>query len=166
MIIVGTLVALPLLFMAFYMAQVPTTFGCTEFVGRSAEAKLEYPNGRQLGYAVQEGSRDLTGMSNPQPPGFTKSWELAADDREALGWFDARLQALGWKPLEVSSSPTFQQVALTSRGSVLMNGAPRPLEAISLTLRATRSPSQSASDDRLVLRFIYLITTPDQFAGC
>ncbi|MBA2361027.1 MAG: hypothetical protein H0V79_08880 [Actinobacteria bacterium] len=170
--IVSILVVVPLLLIVFFTAQVPTTFGCSEFVGRSAEARLEYPRGRLLSYAAREGSRDLTGMSNPQSPGLTKYWEIPGDDQEAFRWFDERLQALGWEPLKMYASSQFRQLGSVERGSVIVNGQPRSVEAISLTVLAGNQIREagplpvSVGDDRVVLRFIYLITTPDQFPGC
>jgi hypothetical protein len=157
-----------LLAIVLYTATVPTTFGCRAFIDASAEARLEYPNGRHLSYVSREGSRDLTGMSNPQVPGFTKYWEISSDDQEAFRWFDEQLQALGWKPLEVRASDQFRKVGSTERGSVAADGLPRPAEVISLThmegsevdIRVGGSSSQA------VLRFIYLITTPAEFPAC
>ena len=60
---------------------------------------------------------------------------------------------------------------LSRQGSVIVNGQPRPVEVITLTVLAGDQIREfglpvSVGDDRVVLRFIYLITTPDQFPGC
>jgi hypothetical protein len=167
--IASVLLVAVLLAIVLRSGMVPTTFGCRTFIDASAEARLEYPNGRLLSYASHEGARDLIGMSNPQSPGFTKYWEISPGDQEAFRWFDEQLQAQGWKPLTLHASPQFRQSGSTERGSVVVDGLPRPAEVISLTqLEGSQVDivEASGSSPQAVVRYIYLITTPAAFPAC
>lgn len=167
--VASVLLGVVLLAILLYTARVPTTFGCRGYIDASAEARLQYPNARVVSYVSREGDRDLTGMSNPQLPGFTKYWEISPGDRDAFRWFDEQLQALGWKPLESHASPQFRQAAATERGSVVVDGVPRPAEALTLTHMEGSQVDivdVSGSSPQAVLRFIYFITTPAQFPAC
>lgn len=152
-----------LLFFVVYMTRVPTTFGCRAFIDASAEARLQYPNGRVLSYASREGNRELIPMSNPQEPGFTKYWKIPLGDQESFRWFDEQLQAMGWKPLELGD-PQYGQNASTTRGSAVVDGFDRGAERISLS-RFTGSRilevgpfPEAISDDQAVMGLIYFIT--------
>jgi hypothetical protein len=113
-LLLGAVLIFPLLF----GVSVPTTFGCRAFMDASAEATLVYPGGKLLSYQSREGSRQLIELSSPPGPSFTAYQAIPSDDHGEFRWFDERLQALGWKPLNPESRfQVIQSSGETTRGN-------------------------------------------------
>ena len=143
------------------LVPVPTTFGCRAFIDASAEAGLAYPDGRVLSYQSHEGVRQLIELSSPQPPGFTKYFAISGDDRGAFRWFDQRLRAMGWGPLNPDADLQVSQ----SSGDAARGGT----EVISLVrFDPGRIPPGLATppEGQAILRFTYLILEPTRIPAC
>jgi hypothetical protein len=143
------------------LVPVPTTFGCRAFIDTSAEANLAYPKGRVLSYRSHEGVRQLIEMSSPQLPGFTKDFAISADDRDAFRWFDQRLRAMGWRPL----NPEAELQVSQSSGDTARGGT----EVISLVrFDADRIPPGPGvpPEGQALLRYTYLIQDPAGIPAC
>src|SRR5215210_2540772 len=82
-----------------FIAKLPTTFHCRDYMDRWAEAHLVYPGARLISYTRREGSRDLIQMSSPPGPAFFAYEAIPSDDHGEFRWFDEQLQKLGWDPL-------------------------------------------------------------------
>jgi hypothetical protein len=155
------LVALALVPAAFVVS-VPTTFACRAFIDASAEANLDYPGGRRLSYESREGTRQLIEMSSPQQPAFTAYLAVPADDQGVFRWFDDRLQALGWRPLNPDARvQVVQSSGETARGAaeaillIRFEGGRVPLGV---------SAQPPVGDD--LLRYEYFITDPASIPAC
>jgi len=160
-ILAGLAIAAVMFAPLLVLVPVPTTFVCRAFIDASAEANLTYPKGRVLSYHSHEGVQQLIEISSPQLPGFTKEFAISADDRDAFRWFDQRLRAMGWGPLDpVSERQVSQSSGDTARGGT---------EVISVVRFDGDQipPGVSAPPDgQAVLRFTYLILDPAAIPAC
>jgi hypothetical protein len=158
----GILLVALVLVPAAFVVSVPTTFACRTFIDASAEAKLDYPGGRRLSYESREGARQLIELFSPQQPGFTAYLAVPAGDQGTFRWFDDRLQALGWGPLNPDSRVQVSQ----SSGETARGGA----EMIALVrFDAGRIPpgiSARPPDDHDLLRYAYFITDSASIPAC
>jgi len=157
-VVLGAVLLVPLIF----TASVPTTFRCRAFMDASAEAKLVYPGGRLLSYQSREGSRQLIEMSSPPGPAFFAYQAIPGDDHGEFRWFDDKLQALGWKPL----NPEARLQVAQSSGETTRGNA----EAIFLQrFEGGRIPpgmDAQPPDGYALLRYAYFITDSAAIPGC
>lgn len=155
-------VAVLLLPLAFVIS-LPTTFACRSFMNASAEAKLVYPGGQRLSYESHEGTRQLIEMSSPQTPGFNTYQAVPANDQEVFRWFDAELQALGWKPLNPESRfQVVQSSGETTRGGGAEGIALVRFEAGRIPPGITERPPEGQD----LLRYSYYIGETSSVPGC